>query len=105
MQPSHAPYAVYATAQAPASQVPYVPGSEWWPQLIGPGAGQALPQAHYDYPAPPMATQLSGLPQSLFTFDQDQLSSDFMQGVPQDDPNMPATQFSHTQHGQGHARR
>ena len=93
MEPTPVSYGLpYTTAmQAAAPTMHYVPGSEWWPQLIGPGAGQSAQQASFDYPAATMGTtQLSGLPQSLFTFDQEQLSSDFMQGVPPGDPNMPA---------------
>lgn len=100
-QPQYA-IAYSSTMQVPSTTIPYIPGSEWWPQLIGPAAGQSLPQPQpgYGYPPATMGPQLSGLPQSLFTFDQDQLSSDFMQGLPEDDPSMPSTHFPHS-----HARR
>lgn len=77
------------------STMPYVPGSEWWPQLIGPAAGQGF-SAGYAYQPTAMGSHLSGLPQGLFTFDQDQLSSDFMQGVPESDGTMPHTHFPHS---------
>ncbi|KAJ3556519.1 hypothetical protein NM688_g1984 [Phlebia brevispora] len=85
MHSQQAPYALHynpAMQLPPASTVPYLPGSEWWPQLIGPAAGQGLPQQGYNYPPASAGTHLSGLPQSLFTFDQEQLSSDFMPRCP-----------------------
>lgn len=92
MQPQQAyPAMPYGSA---LPTVPYLPGSEWWPQLIGPAAGQGIPQQGYHFPSTTMGTHLSGLPQSLFTFDSDQLSSEFMQGVPHDASEMPP-QFPH----------
>lgn len=93
LQPQQAYPAMPYGAALPT--VPYLPGSEWWPQLIGPAAGQGLPQQGYHYPPTTVGTHLSGLPQSLFTFDSDQLSSDFMQGVPHDASGIPP-HYPHT---------
>ena len=99
-QPASYPMSYTSTMPGPSSTIPYLPGSEWWPQLIGPAAGQSMQQPGYGYAPTTVGTHFSGLPQSLFTFDQDQLSSNFMEGVPPDDSNMPTAHFPHS-----HARR
>ncbi|KAI0697535.1 fungal-specific transcription factor domain-containing protein [Cytidiella melzeri] len=78
------PYAMFADEgiqSPPSSAMSYVPGYEWWPQLIGPGTGGGYVTPDYGaFQLSPMGSQLVP-PQGLFTFDQNQLTSDFMQEV------------------------
>lgn len=65
---------------AAISSMSYIPGYEWWPQLIGPGnagSNSAYPE-QFGYGS---QAGMVPAPQSLFTFDQSQLAEDFMQNV------------------------
>lgn len=77
----------------------YIPGYEWWPQLVGPASGPSYAPAGQEFgfhaaSAGPStggggggagvrgtSQLMPGPHQSLFTFDQSQLSDGFMQGV------------------------
>ena len=91
VSPAIGAYGMGSASPGPA----YVPPYEWWPTLIGPGAGQpSLSESAATYGAgPSMVSPYSGLPSSLFTFDPTHLSGEFMQGV-QPDSNIPGPSMS-----------
>lgn len=84
---------------SPSPGPPYVPGYEWWPQLVGPATGQAFPSDAMQYTGGPVSSY-SGLSNSLFTFDPNHLSADFLQGVssPGAGPSMPPQYPPHPGH-------
>ena len=87
------PYGMGSTSPGPS----YVPGYEWWPQLVGPGISQPYQPEAASYSADPLVTPYTGMPNSLFTFDPTHMSADFMQDVQQGGPG-PSTMQHYSQH-------
>lgn len=122
MPPSHSSFNPYSSSSlhAPQSAMSYIPGYEWWPQLIGPASGPSSYAQEYGFgqqqqQQQPSTSLESGHSMLPFTFDQSQLSSDFLQGVSgssmsqshqgqqqQQQSGTPGGDGSHRHYGQGY---
>ena len=85
VQSSHPPYNMFSGQDMPPSSsdaMSYIPGYEWWPQLVGPGTGggEICAQDFRPYQPTPLGSQLLP-PQGLFTFNQANLSPEFVHDV------------------------
>jgi hypothetical protein len=84
LHPFDTPQSMFANEriQSPASAATsYIPSYDWWPQFIGSGLSAGYGMQDYGAFQPsPFGSQLVP-PQGFFTFDQNQLTSDFMQDV------------------------
>lgn len=107
MQSTNSPYGMYANAatttmQPEQSTISFIPGYEWWPQLVGPGTGGGFTNQEYDvFQPPPLGSQIMP-PQGLFTFDGSQITSDFMHNVGVAGTNIPEAQQPQQPHQQPH---
>lgn len=94
-------YAMTYPAPSPHSaSMTYVPGYEWWPQLIGPGMGQGLTP---DFQSP--AAHQQGLPHGLYSFNPEHMP-EYSSGAEHLDTDMShSSHYHHSQHPRGAYRK
>lgn len=104
VQSPNPPYSMYTGQHVPTHDpLAYIPGYEWWPQLVGPGTSAGYASQDYrTYNPSPLGSQLVP-PQGLFTFNQNQLSGDFMHDVdPSTGAHIPQAGSSQASHAHPH---